>query len=284
MIQLKEVCYTRLGTRDLSLTRDFSIKILGLQAVGKTKNEQYFRSDERNHTLYYFEGDPADQVVGFEIGDSHSLDEAGRDLEASGYSVHRGKRAECESRHVHDFIRFNEPNGTAIEVVERPEIVGSRYYGARDAGITGFSHIGLFTRDPIRDEIFWTQVCNARVSDRVGDLPLLRISAMHHSLALVPSERSGIQHINHQVASTDDVLRSFGLLEKHRVPIIFGPGRHPTSSARFLYFEGPDGMVFEYSVGISEVDEDRHRERQFGFEPASLCMWGAKAVNGEMKA
>ena len=285
MINLREICYVRLGTRDLESATDFATKILGLQRAGGTQEkERYFRSDDRSHTLYYFNGDPSDQSVGFEIEDPSSLDKAGGELEQLGQPVHRGTRTECESRRVRDFIRFSDPNGTAIEVVVRPEFVGRRYFPSRDAGITGFSHIGLFTKNPVADEIFWTNVCNARVSDRVGDLPLLRISAIHHTLALVPSQRSGIQHINHQVESTDDIMRSFNLLERHGVPIVFGPGRHPTSSARFLYFEGPDGMVFEYSVGVSEVDEEAYRERQFGFEPASLCMWGARAKRGELKA
>jgi len=82
-----------------------------------------------------------------------------------------------------------------------------------------------------------------------------------------------------QVESNDDVLRSYYHLSGQRVPIVFGPGRHPTSGARFLYFKGPDGMVFEYSVGVDEIeDEVTHRPRQFGFEPSSLCMWGSRSV------
>jgi catechol 2,3-dioxygenase-like lactoylglutathione lyase family enzyme len=148
---------------------------------------------------------------------------------------------------------------------------------SRDAGITGFSHIGLNSTDPVRDERFWTQVCNARVSDRIGDIPLMRVNAIHHTIALVRARHAGIQHVNHQVETNDDVLRSFYFLSERRVPIVFGPGRHPTSGARFLYFTGPDGMVFEYSVGVDEIaDEATHRPRQFGFEPTSFCMWGSK--------
>jgi catechol 2,3-dioxygenase-like lactoylglutathione lyase family enzyme len=131
--------------------------------------------------------------------------------------------------------------------------------------------------DPARDERFWTQVCNARVSDRIGDIPLMRVNAIHHTIALVRAPKAGIQHINHQVESSDDVLRSYYFLSERRVPIVFGPGRHPTSGARFLYFKGPDGMIFEYSVGVDEIeDEATHRPRQFGFEPTSFCMWGSK--------
>src|SRR5216683_816619 len=116
-----------------------------------------------------------------------------------------------------------------------------------------------------------------RVSHRIGDIPLMRVNAIHHTIALVRAPKPGIQHVNHQVESDDDVLRSYYFLSERRVPIVFGPGRHPTSGARFLYFTGPDGMVFEYSVGVDEIeDEATHRPRQFGFEPTSFCMWGSK--------
>ena len=128
-----------------------------------------------------------------------------------------------------------------------------RYHRERDAGITGFSHIGLGTA---RDEAFWTKVCNARVSYRIGDAALLRIDEVHHAIALFPASRAGIQHINHQVATGDDVMRSFYFLSERQVPMVFGPGRHPTSSARFLYFEGSGWNVFEYSLGRAR---DRRR-------------------------
>jgi catechol 2,3-dioxygenase-like lactoylglutathione lyase family enzyme len=107
------------------------------------------------------------------------------------------------------------------------------------AGITGFSRIGLNSTDPARDERFWTEVCNARVSDRIGDIPRMRVNAIHHTIALVRAPKAGIQHINHQVETSDDVLRSYYFINERRVPIVFGPGRHPTSGARFLYFKGP---------------------------------------------
>jgi 2,3-dihydroxy-p-cumate/2,3-dihydroxybenzoate 3,4-dioxygenase len=73
-----------------------------------------------------------------------------------------------------------------------------RATASRDAGITGFSHIGLNSTDPVRDEKFWSQVCNARVSDRIGDIPLMRVNAIHHTIALVRAPQAGIQHINYQ--------------------------------------------------------------------------------------
>jgi hypothetical protein len=61
-----------------------------------------------------------------------------------------------------------------------------------------------------RDERFWTEVCNAHVSDRIGDIPLTRANAIHHTIALMCAPKPGIQHVNHQVQGNDDVPR-FGM-------------------------------------------------------------------------
>jgi 2,3-dihydroxy-p-cumate/2,3-dihydroxybenzoate 3,4-dioxygenase len=277
MIKLQDVSYVRLGTRDLEGATRFATDYLGLEIAERQRDAVYFKSDAREHTLCYFEGDPSDHTVAFEISEQHELDEAAATLEHLGHAVERGSPSERDRRKVRDFIRFRDPTGNPIELVWRPAVGARRYHGLRDAGITGFSHIGLCSTDPVRDEHFWTQVCNARVSDRIGDAPLLRIDEVHHTIALFPSAKAGVQHINHQVETGDDVMRSFHFLKERQVRMVFGPGRHPTSSARFLYFEGPEGMVFEYSSGVRSIaDELLYRERQFPFEPKGFCQWGAK--------
>jgi 2,3-dihydroxy-p-cumate/2,3-dihydroxybenzoate 3,4-dioxygenase len=277
VISLLDVSYVRLGTKDLGGAVRFAVDYLGLEVSEHRKGTVCFKTDAREQTLCYFEGNPADQAVAFEVGDKNDLDMAASELERLGYAVRSGTESEAAERHVKGFIAFKDPSGNGIELVYRPAHSGKRYRGSRDAGITGFSHVGLCSSDVTRDEQFWTQVCNARVSDRIGDAPLLRIDEVHHSIALFPSDRTGIQHINHQVETGDDVMRSYQFLKERGVPITFGPGRHPTSSARFLYFEGPDGMVFEYSSGVKSIaDELLYRERQFPFEPTGFCHWGAK--------
>jgi 2,3-dihydroxy-p-cumate/2,3-dihydroxybenzoate 3,4-dioxygenase len=277
MISLLDVSYVRLGTKDLEGAVRFAVDYLGLEVSEHRKGMVSFKSDAREQTLCYFEGNPANQAVAFEVGDKNDLDMAASELEQLGYSVRSGTESEAAARHVKGFIAFKDPSGNGIELVYRPAHSGKRYRGSRDAGITGFSHVGLCSSDVTRDERFWTQVCNARVSDRIGDAPLLRIDEVHHSIALFPSDRTGIQHINHQVETGDDVMRSYQFLKERGVPITFGPGRHPTSSARFLYFEGPDRMVFEYSAGVKSIaDELLYRERQFPFEAKGFCHWGAK--------
>lgn len=56
MINLHELRYVRLGTRDIGAAAKYAADILGLQLVRREGGWAYLRSDERDHTLVYFEG------------------------------------------------------------------------------------------------------------------------------------------------------------------------------------------------------------------------------------
>lgn len=287
MIHLHDIRYVRLGTVDLATTVRYATEVLGLEVARTEGKFVYLRSDSRDHTLCYFEGDPHDHTAAFEVDTQQELDNALHALLEGGYQARRGTVDEAEQRYVRDFINLKDPSGNSIDLVYAPHHSGRRYFPSRDAGITGFSHIGLRTLNAQRDELFWTGLMGAKVSDRIGTSPLLRIDEVHHKIALFPSSYPGVQHINHQVESIDDVMRAYYILKERSIPIRFGPGRHPTSGAIFLYFEGPDRMVYEYSTGvrlITEEDELTYRPRNFPFVPESFCMWGARPDIPEFKA
>ena len=277
MIVLKDIRYVRIGTADLDSAVRFATKILGLELDAQDSHAAYLRSDQRDHTLVYLNSAVDDHTVGFELDSLRDLDTAATELERAGFAVHAGTPAECEQRRVKSFVSFREPSGGTVDLVAQPWHSGRQYHQSRQAGITGFSHVGLYTQQPARDQQFWTTACSARVSDWIGEAPLLRIDEVHHKIALFPARRHGVQHINHQVESIDDIMRSYYFLREQGVHIRFGPGRHPTSGAMFLYFEGPDGMTYEYSTGVRLIKEDSgYRPRQFPFRPTSFCMWGSR--------
>lgn len=286
MINLRDIRYVRLGTRDLDGASRYACEVVGLEPGDREAGVRYFRSDDRDHTLVYFEGDPVDHTVGFEMKDSEAMESAAAELEAAGVRVTMGTPGECEQRRVKQYVHFRDPTGNRIELVVQPFHSGRRHFPSRDAGITGFSHIGLCSTDPVRDEKFWCGLLGAKVSDRIGAAPLLRIDEVHHKIALFPSKKPGIQHINHQVESIDDIMRAYYRFKDAGIRIVFGPGRHPTSGAQFLYFEGPDGMVYEYSSGVRLITPEQERTyqpRQFPFASTSFCMWGSRPDIPEFK-
>jgi len=85
-------------------------------------------------------------------------------------------------------------------------------------------------------------------------------------------------------ARIDDIMRSYYFLKEQNVRIRFGPGRHPTSGAMFLYFEGPDEMIYEYSSGVRMITDESYMPRKFPARTSSFCAWGSKPDIPEFEA
>lgn len=278
MVDLHDVRYVRIGSEDLDTSVRFATDVLGLELMERDANSAYLRGDDRDHNVCYVKGREHGTATGWEVASMAELDAAAADFEARGVAVRHGTSEERERRRVRGLIVTQDTSGNVIELVARPLASGRRYFPSRDAGITAFSHVGLHTRHAPSDEAFWVQNLGAKVSDWIGDAALLRVNEIHHNVALFPSQRSGIQHVNFQVESQDDIMRSWYFLERSNVKVVFGPGRHPTSGARFLYFQGPDDIIYEYSNGVRTItaeDEATYVPRSFPLEPISFCMWGS---------
>lgn len=276
MIEIIDLAYARLGTADLKSAVDFATEIVGLQIVREEDNRAYLRGDDRDHDICYVDGQPGEHTLALVLEDNEALDAAYLELSEAGVPVARGTSQACADRRVMDFITFDDPTGNKFDLVVRPFKATRRYFPTRDAGIAEFSHVGLRTTDAPRDEAFWTRHFNIRANDWIGDAALLSFDEVHHRIALFPADRPGIQHVNFQVESIDDIMRSFHFLTSCQVRIVFGPGRHATSGAVFLYFDGPDGVVYEYSHGVRMIDDPDYRPRQFPFTAEAFCVWGTK--------
>src|SRR5260221_3993064 len=111
MIELKDLSYVRLGASNLEEAGSFATKCLGLQVGEQSGKALYLRSDDRAHTLCYFEGDPADQTVGVEVEDESKLDAAAATLDRLGHPVHVGRPTECVLRKVKARIGFHDATG-----------------------------------------------------------------------------------------------------------------------------------------------------------------------------
>lgn len=143
MISLLNLCYVRVGTRDLDSSVRFATEILGLELVGREPGAAYVRGDDRDHSICYVQAEPGDHVTGFQLPDRAALERAAADLDARGISVRRGRRDEADHRRVGDFITLKDPTGNVIDLVVNPAHSGRRFFPSRDVRITEFGHIGL---------------------------------------------------------------------------------------------------------------------------------------------
>src|SRR6266700_1905597 len=100
MIKLQDVSYVRLGTADLDGAVHFATDYLGLEIAHRSKDSVYLKSDQREHTLCYFAGSPADQTAAFEVAERTDLEAAAAELDRLGHRVRIGSAEEAELRRV----------------------------------------------------------------------------------------------------------------------------------------------------------------------------------------
>jgi 2,3-dihydroxy-p-cumate/2,3-dihydroxybenzoate 3,4-dioxygenase len=277
MIQLVDIAYVRSGVADLGKAVTFATEIVGLELAGPTENGvAHLRADGRHHCLALVEGRSGVIASGFAVADEDALAAAETELVGAGCTVARGDAAAARSRRVRTFIGFDDPWGNRLELVCQQETVARPVAFTRYAGITEFGHLCLDAPDVHAAYRFWHTHFNARVSDWIGNAAcLMRIDPVHHKLAVFRGDGPGLCHMNFQVATIDDVFRNWHFLVEQGVEIEMGPGRHPQSTAVFLYFLGPEGFTYEYSYGVRRIeDEAAWRPRTFDpDEPGSIDMW-----------
>lgn len=271
--RLIALCYVRLAVRETLPAAAFATDILGLQPVAD-KQALLFRSDHRYHTLSLVPL-PATSSIGIEVADEAALESMERTLQKDGFLVRQASREECKQRFVRDALIVNDASGNEIDLVLRPAQSGRRYFPSRDAGITGLQGVGLRTCRLSDDQRFWTSVLGAEISDWAGDVTYLRIDHKHHRIALYPSDRPGVLYISYGVESLDAIMQSHYFVQERQIRVVHGPGREPASGQIFVRFEGPEGHLFSYTHGLSDI-EPGHHPRQFSAHSSSLCEWGSE--------
>ena len=278
MITLTDIAYVRSGVADLDAAVRFATEIVGLELAAPTEiGVAHLRADHRHHCLALVDGPSGMISSGFTVADSDALAAAETELARAGFAVQRGSADETRSRRVRRVHRLRrsvrQSHRTGQPAGDRDP--AGRVHAGR-LGITEFGHLCLDAPDVREAYRFWSTHFNARVSDWIGDAAcLLRIDPVHHKLAVFQGDGPGLCHINFQVASIDDVFRNWHFLVDHGVEIEMGPGRHPQSTAVFLYFLGPEGFTYEYSFGVRRIDDDAAwTPRTFDpDEPGSIDMW-----------
>jgi 2,3-dihydroxy-p-cumate/2,3-dihydroxybenzoate 3,4-dioxygenase len=276
VIEIKDIQYVRSGTVNAAEAVRFATEIVGLEYRGVENGVHYLRADQRHHCLAFVEGESGVLSSGLSLADSKSLLAAERVLASAGIRTRRGTEEECLSRRVREFLEFDDPWGNRFDLVVDFITDVAPVNFTRAAGITEFGHICVDAPDPRKAYEWWSSLFNMRISDWVGNnAALVRFDPVHHKFAIFKGDRPGLCHLNFQVESLDDVMRSWHFLEAHGVEIEQGPGRHPQSAAVFIYFKGPEGLTYEYSHGVRRIeDEDAWTPRIFDPAlPHSIDMW-----------
>ena len=228
----------------------------------------YVRPDRYHHRIAARTAvRPVLDYVSFDVGGAEELAGWKSKLTAQSIKWRSARAEECAARHVTDFIELADPDGHPLALCYGFEIEAAPVRYTREVTVLGLGHVLLTVKDTQRSHDFYTGVLGFRLSDWVNvtenvRLCFLRCNQRHHSIALapcMPGKSPRLQHVMLEVASLDDVMRSYQFLRMHSAPIGMGPGKHPNCQTVHVYAQTPGGFAVELGWGHRRLDDAHHK-------------------------
>lgn len=192
--------------------------------------------------------------MSFDVTSRSDLDAAVAGVAELGGSVEREPGEPLGPGHEAS-AALRDPDGNLIEL-----LVGSRKteesHRARIVAPRKLGHVVLNTPNRGPMEHFY-HALGLQVSDRTArGMSFLRCNRDHHTLALVDSERTGVQHVAFDVVDMDNVMVALGALGREGTACVWGPGRHGPGRNVFTYYADPAGVFIEYYAEMEQVDDE----------------------------
>lgn len=261
---------------DLDRSARFYEDVVGLTPLGEDAGARVFAAGKEGERLVLRVGPTAGcSLTVWRVAADGELERLAIRLGAAGVA--------CEQRRGRDDSRallFVEPvTGAAMAFEEHRTVAGPERRLSSHTRIQRLGHV-VFATPHAEAAVAWVRKqLDFRVSDWIdGGTTFLRPahSPYHHGLGIAHAPAARMHHLNFMVSEIDDIGRALHRMRHNRVPIAFGPGRHPISGSVFLYFLDPDGLTLEYSFGMETFPAQGAREpRAWPAVPASVDLWGS---------
>lgn len=267
---IKQLGYLGFGVSSLADWEKFAEDVLGLTIAKRVDSGFSLRMDSYAQRFFVLETGRDDlEFVGWEVEDAAGLEDARERLKKAGVEVEDGSAEEIALRDVEALIRFRDPNGIPVEIFYGPKMGEGSFSsplvkGGFNADSLGLGHLVISTpnRDKSRD--FYIEVLGFGLSDHIicdlggfqVNVAFLHVNSRHHSLAMGGPMEKRVHHFLLEVKSIDDVGSMLDRVERARLQVVQGIGRHPNDRMVSFYAHTPSGFQFECGFGGREIDVD----------------------------
>ena len=265
--------YVGIGVSDVDAWEKYATEILGMQANGRgDEGELFLRMDEQHHRFAIHPGGNDDVAyVGWAFSDDRALRDLENRLQSNGIEFTEGSPDHVAARRVRRLIRFQDPNGVALEAYYAPLMLSEDPFNS-PRGIDfvtkglGLGHV-VFGVDDFDESLhFYTEVLGMRISDFIdlqfapgqkkNTVAFLRCNPRHHSMAFTAAPLAKrLLHFMVEVENVDQVGVTSDLCEAAGIQIARTLGRHPNDLMLSFYMRTPSETEVEFGCGAREVDE-----------------------------
>jgi 2,3-dihydroxybiphenyl 1,2-dioxygenase len=258
--------YVGLRAKDIDDWSGYGTRLLGLQAVDRSRATLSLRMDDRKQRLIVnADGGEGIGFFGWEVADAAALNRLGAHLEAHEIEVARGARSLAEERHVADLLVARDPNGNRLEFFHGAEVAADPFRPGRNisgfrTGALGLGHVVLHVERIEEMMAFYRDILGFRLSDyflRPYQLYFLHVNARHHSIAFAATGKTAVHHMMLELFSLDDVGQGYDLVsgeaeDKSRLAVTLG--RHCGDYVTSFYTWNPSGFMTESGWGARDID------------------------------
>ncbi len=291
-MSIRALGYMRIEATDVPAWREYGTKVLGMmEGDGPDKDALYLRMDEFPARLVIVPGETDRlQVSGWEVADAPALQRLRDRLSDAGVAFKEGSKEEAAERRVEALIRFEDPDGNALEAFHGAQYVARRFvspYGHKFVTAEqGLGHVVLTCTDDASAQAFYQDVLGFRLRDSMrlppqmvgrpadGEPAWLRFygcNPRHHALAFLPLPNpTGIVHLMVEVENSDDVGLCLDRALRRKVKMSATLGRHINDKMLSFYMKTPGGFDIEFGCEGLEVEDESWIAR----ESTAVSLWG----------
>jgi len=279
--------HLRLNVADLSESRDFYTKVIGLVVTEEDDSTVYLRglAEACHHSLVLEKSSDGGTArrIGFRVFFEEDLDEAYR------YFHDRGLPAEwVQMPHQGRTLHVSDPAGTPLELCSTMEtrprlhINFEQYQGAHAQRL---DHFQLLTPDVYGLCAFYSGLGfrNSEYLEHGDDLvgAFMYRKGTCLDLAMVPGDGPSLHHFAYTVSESHDIFTAcdFAGIMGYGDGVERGPGRHGPGGMLFAYLRDPDGHRVEvFNSHYQTIDLETEPVRWDAASVSTNARWGLPAL------
>ncbi|MCD2137343.1 VOC family protein [Salinicoccus halitifaciens] len=280
---------------------EFFTEIMGLVLTKQEDDRAYLRAwqDFDDYTLVLKSSEES-QVnrVGWRVSTEESLklfEDQLKEMDVEYEWVESGRK-----RALGEALHFKSPTGIPVELYWEKEKfktddekIASRLpshpskYQMKGVSPRRFDHVNLMVDDVEEEQKWWTELLGIhhryyvqnKEDVRLGSW-LSRTNIAHEIAFMRNSNQNGtsFHHLAYYLDSPDELIRAANIMAENGIKIEWGPGKHGTSGAQFIYVFEPSGHRVEIWTGGLLMFSPDWKPIEWNSELGELGleMWGSK--------
>src|SRR5260370_18561709 len=252
MVQVTKIGYAGFNTTHMEAMLAYYTEVIGCTLEERGGDGAAYLSNALDHhaIALYPSTESGLRHRGFQIHSSQSLQEVRAQLRGQGIEVENKTDAQPG---VPELLQLRDPEGNTVQLYATMQPARQNLRG-RGIVPQKLGHLALAVHDVQKTAEFYQSVLGFRVSDWIEDFfVFLRCSPDHHTVNFLKSKYQKMHHIAFQLKDWAQVQQACDHLSRHRIPLLWGPGRHGAGHNIFTYHHDPDKQIVELCTALATM-------------------------------